>query len=366
MKKIGFPLMLFILLASACVAPEPVATPTATTSPSALPTTIMTLATTPLKASLTATPLFVVGTLTIKVNVRSGPGTSFTSLGQLDVGEKVQVIARDSPGAWYLILFSVAPQGRGWVASQYVTVGAGTGIPLDATPTQVGPTGHLLQRLNVRTGPGTTYTSLGVLESGSVVSLTGRNVNSSWFQIEFPFGSDRRGWVTTQYVEQDSSAALPIMDENGQVVTPNPFGTPSGPVLPPTPTVGTAYLDNDSSINPANRITFSVSGIHQFVYSSQVSMPEGDAVDWLEFVPYTTIGTMARLIISLICSGNGNLTMELWQGGTLLSGWGSITCGETGKLIRLPAGQDYQISLTPSHGEGLHLVAYTLTIKNDP
>jgi hypothetical protein len=136
--------------------------------------------------------------------------------------------------------------------------------------------------------------------------------------------------------------------------------------LPSTPTVGPAYADGDSSVSPAIHVTFSATGTQLFVYSSQVSTPEGDAEDWIEFTPYAAIGTNAHLDISLACTGNGTLAVELWQGGTPLSGWGTLACGETGKSILLPAGQVYLMHLSPAPGDGLQLVAYTLTVKNNP
>jgi hypothetical protein len=136
--------------------------------------------------------------------------------------------------------------------------------------------------------------------------------------------------------------------------------------LLPTPTVGPAYADGDSSADPAIRVTFSATGTHRFVFSSQVSTPEGDAEDWVEVTPYTSSGTNARLVLGLICSGNGTLTVELWQGDTLLSGWGTLICGDTGKSILLPAGRVYLIHLAPAAGNGQRLVAYTLTVQNNP
>jgi hypothetical protein len=144
------------------------------------------------------------------------------------------------------------------------------------------------------------------------------------------------------------------------------IGSPSGPLLIPTPTVGPAYADGDSSTSPAIRVTFTASGTHQFYYSSQVSAPEGDAEDWVEFTPYTSSGTNARLKVSLSCIGNGTLSVELRQGSTLLSGWGTLACGETGKSILLPAGQVSLMRLAPVAGDGLRLVAYTLMVQNNP
>lgn len=366
MKKLALLLTILALLAAACGIPEPVATPLATASPSALPTETLTLPVTPLQPTLTATPIPIDGTLTIKVNVRSGPGTGYDSLGQLEAGGNIQITARDIQGAWYQILFPATPQGRGWVAAQYVTVASGTEVPVDATPTPAGPTGRIILRLNVRSGPGTTFDPLGFLEPGVAVSLTGKNTTASWFQIDYPAGPSGRGWVTSQYVQTDAAAHLPVLDDYGIVVTTGTAGTPSGSVLLPTPTVGPAYIDGDSSVSPAIRVTFSATGTHQFVFSSQVSTPEGDAEDWVEFTPYSSGGTNARLKISLACTGNGTLKVELWQGGTRLSGWCALACGETRKSILLPAGEVYQMRLTPAAGDELRLVAYTLTLQNNP
>ncbi len=366
MKNLAFLWIIFTLLAAACGTPEPVATPSATASLSPAPTETPALSATPRQPTLTVTPILIDGILTIKVNVRSGPGTGYDLLGQLEAGGKIQIIARDSQGTWYLILYPAAPQGRAWVAAQFVTVAPGTQVPVDATPTPTGPTGNVIQRLNVRSGPGMTFDTLGMLEPGVTVSLTGKNTTASWFQIDYPAGPGGRGWVTSQYIQTDASADLPVLDEYGILVTPGTSGTPSGPVLLPSPTVGPAYADGDSSTNPAIRVTFSATGTHRFVFSSQVSTPEGDAEDWAEFTPYSSSGTNARLVFSLACSGNGTLTVGLWQGGTLFSDWGAPACGDAGKSILLPAGRVYLIHLAPVAGNGLRLVAYTLTVQNNP
>jgi uncharacterized protein YgiM (DUF1202 family) len=366
MKRLTFLLTMIVLIAAACGTPEPFATPSVTASPSAITTETITLPATPKQPTHTATPILIDGALTIKVNIRNGPGTSYDSLGQMEAGEKVQIIARDSQGAWYQILYPASPQGRGWVAAQYVTVAPETEVPLEATPTPAGPTGRVIQRLNVRSGPGTTFETLGLLEPGAVVSLIGKNATASWFQIDYPAGLNGHGWVTAQYVQTDATADLPVLDDYGNTVTPSMAGSPSGPVLIPTPTIGPAYADGDSNVNPAIRVPFSVSGTHQFDYSSQVSTPEGDSEDWIEFTPYTASGINARLTFSLACTGNGTLSVELWQGSTILSGWGTLACSEAGKSIQLHAGQAYLIRLAPVAGDGLRLVAYTLIVQNNP
>jgi uncharacterized protein YraI len=310
--------------------------------------------------------MLIEGKLNIKVNVRSGPGISYDSLGQLDAGVNVQVFARDETGAWFQILFPASPGGIGWVTAQYVTIPSGTVVPFQATPTPAGPMGRVIQRLNVRSGPGTTYKSLGLLEPGAAVFLSGKNSSASWFQIDFSSGPGGHGWVTAQYIQTDAAGELPVLDDFGNIVTPGAAGTPSSPVMVPTPTIGPAPAEGDSSTSPAIHVSFSVAGTRHFIYSDQVSIPQGDAEDWLAFTPFSVTGTNARLIFSLACAGNGFLKVELWQGGIILSGWGTLGCGDKGKTILLPAGQMILIKITPVPGDGLQLVSYTLDVQNNP
>jgi hypothetical protein len=177
-----------------------------------------------------------------------------------------------------------------------------------------------------------------------VVSLTGKNSTASWFQINYASGPDGHGWITAQYVQTDAAADLPVLDDYGTPVTPGPAETPSGPAMTPMPTIGPAFADGDSQAAPAVQVTFSATGTRQFTYSSQVSAPDGDAEDWVEFTPYAASGTNARLTFSLTCSGNDILTVELWQGGSALSGWGGLECGDLDKPVTLPAGQAYLIT----------------------
>jgi uncharacterized protein YraI len=370
MKRLIFLLVVFPMIACACTTPQPVATvlgsdtPAATASlpPAASPTQIFTA--TLLPPTATATPVLIEGTLTIKVNIRSGPGTSYASLGQLNAGDKVQVASRDATGSWYQIIYPVALDGQAWVAAQFVKIPAGTQVPLPATPTPGGPSGRVLQRLNVRSGPGVSFDTLGMLEPNAVVSLTGKNSSASWFQIDYPAGLGGRAWVTAQYIQTDATG-LPVLDNYG---TPVPGGTIGSTPVPvtSTPTIGPAYADADTPANPGVTVTFSASGTRQFTYSSQVSAPDGDPEDWVAFTPYAANATEARLAFSLTCSGNGRLIVELEQAGSPFSGWGTLACGDLNTIITLPVGQTFQLHLFPAQGTGLQLVDYVLSVRIMP
>jgi uncharacterized protein YraI len=335
---------------------------TGTAAPSAIAT--LTPTWTPVPASATPTPVLIQGKLAIKVNVRSGPGTSFAALGLLNAGENVQILYRDAAGSWYQILYPPDASGTGWVAAQYVQVAEGTRVPLQATPTPAGPSGKVTQRLNVRAGPGLTFDSLGTLAPDTIVRLTGKNSSAAWLQIEYPGAPGGRGWVTAQYVQTEATG-LPVLDDYGRPAANGTQG-PTPVAVTPTPTVGPAFADHDSEADPAIRVTFSFSGTRQFTYSSQVSAPSGDPEDWVEFTPFAVNGAPAHLVFSLACSGNGSLSVEIWQAGGLVSGWGSLGCGEADKQVALPSGMAYQVHLLPAAGQGLRLVDYVLTVENLP
>lgn len=364
MKRLALLLMLLPLLA-ACASPQPAATPSPSASPSLPLASSATRAPTrtPLPPASTATLPPIEGTLAIKVNVRGGPGTSYESLGLLNAGEKVLITGRTGSGDWYQILYPTASAGIGWVTAQYVRIPVWTQVPLLATATPTGPTGRVLQRLHVRAGPGLAFDILGLLEPDGLVYLTGKNSTASWFQIDYPSGPGGRAWVTAQYVQTDA-AGLPVLDDNGTLVAEGTPGALSTPGLP-TPTIGPAPADGDSSANPAVRVTFSASGTHQFSYTSQVSAPLGDPADWLEFTPYAVNSLDARLVFSLACTGNGTLTVDISQAGTPLQGWGNLVCGDQDKVILLPAGQAVTLQLAPAPGQSLRLVDYVITVRNE-
>jgi len=322
---------------------------------------------TPLPPSPTATVTPVAGTVTAQINVRSGPNVSYSSIGILNSGDKIQIIGKDPSGGWYGILYPSGPQGHGWVLAIYIQAGDTAGLPVVALQEAgSGLTGKAIQTLNVRSGPGTDYAVLGMIQPDTVLLLTGKNETATWLQVEYAAGAGGRGWVTAAYVQTNDTASLPVLNASGTPVTPGASGPTSVPITP-TPTLGPASADDDSSAAPAIQVTFSPSGTRQFSYSSEVSSPQGDAEDWISFTPYASlVGSPARMLLSLVCDGNGNLEVELWQDGAPLAEWGGLACGDQDIPLDLAAGTPYQLRLRAATGAGLQYVHYTLTVRNAP
>ncbi|GAB4467634.1 MAG: hypothetical protein Kow00124_00770 [Anaerolineae bacterium] len=98
--------------------------------------------------------------------------------------------------------------------------------------------------LNVRSGPGTTYSILGVLALGSEREVTGRDEGAFWWQIAYPAGPGGRGWVSAPYTTLSGDCtAIPVAAYAPPPATAAPTATPtseataepSAPTNTPTP-----------------------------------------------------------------------------------------------------------------------------------
>lgn len=94
------------------------------------------------------------------------------------------------------------------------------------TVTPPGPTGPRLTvtapaGAQVRLGPGITYSSRGIMPFGSVLKVTGRNQDSSWWRVDTPLGS---GWISSSIVKTEEISGVPIV----------PITVPTPPVVPQT------------------------------------------------------------------------------------------------------------------------------------
>lgn len=76
--------------------------------------------------------------------------------------------------------------------------------------------------MQLRVGPGTQYTALTTVPSGTVLTATARDKNSKWVRVDF---QNQPGWLALAYLRyRGDLAALPI----GDVVTAQPTAVPQG------------------------------------------------------------------------------------------------------------------------------------------
>jgi PKD repeat protein len=86
--------------------------------------------------------------------------------------------------------------------------------------------------LNIRSGPGTAYSVLGVLGAGQTAQVTGLSADAGWWQIQFSGAADGHGWLSAKYVTAQNTSNVPVVQAPPLPVTPTPTPTPtSTPVV---------------------------------------------------------------------------------------------------------------------------------------
>ena len=307
----------------------------------------------------------VEGITSTQLNVRAEPSTASEVLGILPANTHVQIVGKDPGQNWWQILYpevGEANEGKGWVTAQYVSAADESQIPVirSGESNLENPNAALAiiqEQLNVRSGPGTSFNSLGTLNPQDVVVLTGKDSNGAWLQIQYSGGSDGKGWINAAFARAQGVENLPIVGESGQVIG---TGTPVDTPLPPTPTVVPAPSDNDSAQDPAVSVTFTADGTHDLQFTSDVSSPAGDNDDWIQFTPFTT-----SVILELTCTGNGRLTVELLQSDQSIQNWGNFACGER-QAITTQAGTVYKVHVQATAGQQFQYTRFTLRIVSTP
>ena len=126
------------------------------------------------------------------LNVRKGPSTSYSILGTLPSGTKVEIVGTDSKTGWYKIKYK---NDYGYVSNDYITIqntSTDTNPPVSTTKT-----GVTKSNLNVRKGPSTSYSILGTLPSGTKVEIVGTDSKTGWYKIKY---KNDYGYVSNDYI----------------------------------------------------------------------------------------------------------------------------------------------------------------------
>jgi uncharacterized protein YraI len=198
-------------------------------------------------------PDAMTGTALQLLNVRTGPGVGYLSMGTIPAGVVLSMTGRLEDNSWFQVEYPSGPDGRAWVSGALVELDVGarrlpiynrlatpvteappqaeapTLAPDAETPQTVAetdtpaatstpnlPTGTVTAQINVRSGPASSFTSLGMLNQNERVVITARTLNGLWLQIEYASAPDGKGWVAAAYVTLNSSInKLPYFDNQG-------------------------------------------------------------------------------------------------------------------------------------------------------
>ena len=144
------------------------------------------------------------------VNFRTGPGTNYSSKGVISLGTTVTV-TDTSNSQWYAVRLSNG--STGYIFAQYLKLTCNTSAPT-ATPAPSDPanekTAKTTEYVNFRTGPGTNYSSKGVIPSGTAITVTDTS-NSQWYAVRLADGST--GYIYAQYIKITSATVTPAPTE---------------------------------------------------------------------------------------------------------------------------------------------------------
>lgn len=318
---------------------------------------------TPLPATAIPTVDPVSGKVTAQINVRQSPSTASESVGMLSINSEVWIIGKDASENWYQIYFDLpsGERGEGWGSAEFILTESKPNVPVtsggNSSTSEEDANGQITEKVNVRTGPGTEFDALGMLNSGDSVVLTEKNLDGTWLQIEYASGEEGKGWIFAAYVQSDEIEGLPVAA--GAVEMATEIAATAEPIYTPAPE------DGDSSEEPAISVIFSASNSRAFNYSSDLSSPEGDAEDWIAFHP-TSTEDRVNILIDLSCEGNGSLYVELWQGGIKLTKWGALECGDSDYELSMFRNTTYQFRLFAKKARELEYINYTLQVRAAP
>lgn len=152
---------------------------------------------------------------TDNLNVRSGPNTSYSVVGKLKKGEKVKVLSESN--GWSKIDY----KGKiSYTSSRYLSNVSSQ--PTNPTPEE--KPGDIkankivnTSSLNVRSGPGTTYSKVGTLSKGEKVGIMSEN--NGWSKIDF---KGKVAYTSSQYLSSENTQVPPTQPDT------NPGTNPGG------------------------------------------------------------------------------------------------------------------------------------------
>ena len=173
------------------------------------------------------------------VYVRTGPGTSYPAYGIAPAGVSGHVLGKSEDGSWWVVRLNPenVGAGYGWVDAQYTQATnvaevqtiqnpeQHSEIPPQAPPSGV-PVATAADYVNVRTGPGVNYTTLGVAAPGASAEVSGQSADGAWWQVNIPtvYTPTGLGWVSASYVTTQNTENVPIVEGPAppQTVPPAP------------------------------------------------------------------------------------------------------------------------------------------------
>ena len=179
------------------------------------------------------------------LNVRSGPGTSYSIVTKLKKDDSVTIL--ESKNGWHKI--SVTGDKTGWVSGDYIKISTNSESSNDnSTSSVTNKTGTVTATvLNVRSGAGTSYSIVTKINKGNKVNII--ESKNGWYKIKTSNG--KIGWVSGDYIKISTNSES--SNDNSTSSVTNKTGTVTATVLNVRSGAGTSY-SVVTKINKGNKV----------------------------------------------------------------------------------------------------------------
>lgn len=137
-----------------------------------------------------------------KVNVRAGAGTKYRVIGSVTKNAKLTVNAKPSNG-WYRIKF----KGKNaYITTKYVVVKKPQ-VTKKVTVSKASGTFYITtNKVNVRTGAGTNYKSLGTVSKGTKIVVNGKASNG-WYLFKY---KEKAAYISGSYISSKKPVTVAV------------------------------------------------------------------------------------------------------------------------------------------------------------
>ncbi|MDQ3779502.1 MAG: SH3 domain-containing protein [Chloroflexota bacterium] len=166
----------------------------------------------------TVTTLGANGATTDDLNLRSGPGASYSTLGTVPANSRLNVSGAAEAG-YYPVSYG---EQTGWVAAEFVVVDSEAAAEPElvesaqTVPGRGTTEGRATEPLNLRSGPGRESEVLLTMPEGSVVPLSGE-ANNGYLNVTY---NGTTGWVDAAYLSLSEPAPASTTADPGSLVVP--------------------------------------------------------------------------------------------------------------------------------------------------
>ena len=216
-------------------------------------------------------------------NIRSGPGTEFTSFGQLTAGTELTVLS--SEGNWYRVRLTKSGL-EGYVYKTYVTLGGGSGGSGGSSTIRDGYINASGVRL--RSAASTSSEQLGTLARYTTVRVLGSSVGD-WYNVFVP-AMNTVGFVYAKYVTVGSS---PTSVTPAPVITPPPVITPRPTPTPAVTTPPVVYRNISATVTSVAGLLVTLSDGNVYLVNSAscvIINPSLCKVGMIATINYSVVG----------------------------------------------------------------------------